>query len=177
MKTIKSLVSVAALAISGIAAAGSPDAHSVVVRYGDLNLNSQAGVKSLHKRIRNAAESVCSELNSRVLSLRDIYDQCVDQAVSDGVAAGRQSESLEFPQEQRKGRGTRVKLVGNGDIPHFRVTFGDASASFLTIGECDTEMRNVPVSDACIAARAGLIRALARDQLMQPCRQALTSID
>jgi hypothetical protein len=35
----------------------------------------------------------------------------------------------------------------------------------------------VSVSDACIAARAGLIRALARDQLMQPCRQALTSID
>jgi UrcA family protein len=86
MKTIKSLVSVAALAISGIAAAGSPDAHSVVVRYGDLNLNSQAGVKSLHKRIRNAAESVCSELNVSVLSLRGTYDQCVDQAVTEGVA-------------------------------------------------------------------------------------------
>ena len=82
MKTIKSLVSVAALAISGIAAAASPDTHSVVVRYGDLNLNSQAGVKSL----RNAAESVCSELNVSVLSLRDTYEQCVDQAVADGVA-------------------------------------------------------------------------------------------
>ncbi len=144
MKSIKSLLSVAALAISGIAAAGSRDTRSVVVRYGDLNLNSQAGVASLHKRIRNAAESVCSELEHRVLGLRDAYERCVSEAVSSGVAAGRQSESLEFPQEQRKGRGTRVKLVGNGDIPHFRVTFGDASASFLTIGECDTEMRMSP---------------------------------
>ncbi|HWN46202.1 MAG TPA: UrcA family protein [Steroidobacteraceae bacterium] len=87
MKSIKSLLSVAALAISGIAAAGSPDSQSVVVRYGDLNLNSQAGVKSLHKRIRNAAESVCSELSSSVLSLRSTYEQCIDQAVADGVSA------------------------------------------------------------------------------------------
>jgi len=72
-------------AMSGIAAAaGSPDSHSVVVRYGDLNLNSQAGVASLHKRIRNAAESVCSELNNHVLVLRDLYDQCVSEAVSSG---------------------------------------------------------------------------------------------
>ena len=85
MKSIKSLLSVAALAISGIAAAGSPDDHSVVVRYGDLNLNSQAGVASLHKRIRNAAESVCSELNNHVLVLRDMYKQCVSEAVSSGV--------------------------------------------------------------------------------------------
>ena len=85
MKSIKSLLSVAALAISGIAAAGSSDVNSVVVRYGDLNLNSQAGVKSLHKRIRNAAESVCSELDNRVLGLRDMYEQCVSEAVSSGV--------------------------------------------------------------------------------------------
>ena len=87
MKTIKFLLPVAALVFSGMAAAGSPDAHSVVVRYGDLNLNSQAGVKSLHKRIRNAAESVCSELSSSVLSLRSTYEQCIDQAVADGVSA------------------------------------------------------------------------------------------
>jgi UrcA family protein len=55
-------------------------------RYGDLNLHSQAGVKSLHKRIRNAAESVCSELSTGILSLRGTYDQCVEQAVTNGVA-------------------------------------------------------------------------------------------
>jgi len=86
MKSIKFLLPVAALALSGMAAAGSNDVNSVVVRYGDLNLNSQAGVKSLHRRIRNAAESVCSELNTRVLGLRDDYDLCVDEAVKNGVA-------------------------------------------------------------------------------------------
>lgn len=86
MKMIKALFPVAALALSGIAAAGSSDVHSVVVRYGDLNLHSQAGVASLHKRIRNAAESVCSELNNRVLVLRDVYNQCVTEAVANGVA-------------------------------------------------------------------------------------------
>jgi UrcA family protein len=86
MKTIKFLLPVVALAVSGIAAAGSPDSRSVVVRYGDLNLHSQAGVASLHKRIRNAAESVCSELDNRVLVLRGLYEQCVNEAVSNGVA-------------------------------------------------------------------------------------------
>ena len=82
----KFLLPVAALALSGIAAAGSGDTNSVVVRFGDLNLNSKAGVASLHKRIRNAAESVCSPLDTRILGLRDAYDQCVDQAVKNGVA-------------------------------------------------------------------------------------------
>jgi len=86
MKMIKALLPVAALVLSGVAAAGSSDTHSVVVRFGDLNLHSQAGVASLHKRIRNAAESVCSELNNRVLVLRDVYHQCVTEAVSNGVA-------------------------------------------------------------------------------------------
>jgi UrcA family protein len=87
MKSIKSLLFVAALAISGVAAAGLPDSNSVVVRYGDLNLHSQAGVKRLHKRIHNAAESVCSELSTSALSLRSTYEQCVDLAVANGVAA------------------------------------------------------------------------------------------
>jgi len=85
MKSIKFLLPVVALALSGLAAAASPDTRSVVVRYSDLNLNSQAGVASLHKRIRNAAESVCSELNNRVLGLRDLYNNCVDEAVLSGV--------------------------------------------------------------------------------------------
>jgi UrcA family protein len=86
MKSIKFLLPVAALALSGIAAAGSRDVNSVVVRYGDLNLDSKAGVVSLHRRIRNAAESVCSPLSTRVLGLRDAYDLCVEEAVKNGVA-------------------------------------------------------------------------------------------
>ncbi len=77
-----------ALAISGFAAAGTPkDLPSVVVKYDDLSLNSKAGVASLHARIRNAAESVCSPLNSRVLGLREQYEICVSDAVAQGVAS------------------------------------------------------------------------------------------
>jgi UrcA family protein len=87
MKTIKYLLPLAALALSSLATAGARDTHGVVVKYGDLNLNSQVGIASLHKRIRNAAESVCSSLETRILGLRPAYDSCVEQAVDSGVAA------------------------------------------------------------------------------------------
>jgi UrcA family protein len=87
MKSIKYLLPLAALALSGAAAAGTPLTESRVVRYGDLNLDSRAGVASLHKRIRNAAESVCGNLNSRIAGVKGLYDDCVKQAVDNGVAA------------------------------------------------------------------------------------------
>ena len=87
MKTIKYLLPLAALALSGLATAGARDTNTVVVKYGDLNLDSQVGIASLHKRIRNAAESVCSPLETRILGLRQAYESCVDDAVSSGVAA------------------------------------------------------------------------------------------
>jgi len=86
MKSLKFLLPLAAIALSGIVTAAPRGNSSVVVRYADLNLNSQAGIASLHKRIRNAAESVCSELETRILGLRNAYDQCVDEAVDSGVA-------------------------------------------------------------------------------------------
>jgi len=110
MKSIKFLLPVAALALSSFAAAGSPDQNSVVVRYGDLNLNSQVGVARLHKRIRNAAESVCSELNNRVLGLRDDYDACVSEAVTKGIADVANPNLTNF--HRNKGKG--VVLASNG---------------------------------------------------------------
>jgi UrcA family protein len=83
----KFLLPLAALALSGAAAAGTPLTESVVVRYGDLNLNTQAGVVSLHRRIRHAAESVCHDLDSRIFGLGHAYDGCVKEALTNGVAA------------------------------------------------------------------------------------------
>ncbi len=88
IRFIKLLPVAAALAISGLAQAGTPrDLPSVVVKYGDLSLNSKAGIATLHSRIKNAAQQVCSPLNSRVLGLRDQYEQCVSDAVTQSVAA------------------------------------------------------------------------------------------
>lgn len=92
MKSFKLLVPAVALVVGlsagGIATAGSrvvSDVPSVVVQYGDLNLNSKAGVAKLHARLKGAAQTVCDSLNSRVLGLREQYDRCVTDAISDGV--------------------------------------------------------------------------------------------
>ena len=78
----------AALAVCGIAQASTPkDLPSVIVKYGDLSLNTKSGVAHLHARLRNAAEQVCNPLNSRVLGLRAEYEHCVSDAVAESVAA------------------------------------------------------------------------------------------
>jgi UrcA family protein len=76
------------LTLSGLAQASVPkDLPSVVVKYDDLSLNTRAGVANLHSRIRNAAAQVCSPLNSRVLGLREEFERCVTDAVSQSVSA------------------------------------------------------------------------------------------
>ena len=87
-RLIKLLPVAAYLALSGVAAASVPkDLPSVVVKYGDLSLDTKTGVASLHARIRNAAKYVCNSLDSRVLGLREQYEQCVSDAVKQSVAA------------------------------------------------------------------------------------------
>jgi UrcA family protein len=87
VKSIKFLAPLAALALSAVAAASSTQVESRVVRFGDLNLDSRAGVAVLHKRIRNAAESVCGNASSSLLVLRDAHERCVAEAVAQGVAS------------------------------------------------------------------------------------------
>jgi UrcA family protein len=101
----KFLLPLAALTLSGFAAAGS-HVNSVVVRYGDLNLNSQAGIARLHKRLRNAAESVCSQLETTTLSLNEPYKKCVAGAVAGAVAKVGNENLSNF--HAHKGRGAVV---------------------------------------------------------------------
>ena len=74
---------------AGTPAASTPkDLPSVVVKYGDLNLNTKTGVATpACAHLRNAAKQVCSPLDSRVLGLREQYEQCVSDAVTQSVAA------------------------------------------------------------------------------------------
>lgn len=103
MKSNKLLLSVVALALSGIATAAPRGDASVVVRYADLNLASVAGVASLYKRIRNAAESVCSPLETKTLILRDAYKQCVAEAVTNAVTAVGNGNLANYHAFGRKG--------------------------------------------------------------------------
>jgi len=106
-RLIKLLSLAAALAISGYAGATTPkdlsnDLPSVVVKYGDLDLASEAGVKSLHARLRNAAEQVCSPFESRVLGLREQYERCVTDAITQSVAAVGNPSLIQFNRDGRR---------------------------------------------------------------------------
>jgi UrcA family protein len=90
MRSFKLLLPAIALAMTGIATAGvraDAEVPSVVVQYGDLNLNSKAGVLKLRARLRSAARSVCSALDTSVLGTHGRYDACVDDALSKSIAA------------------------------------------------------------------------------------------
>jgi UrcA family protein len=62
--------------------------RSETVQFGDLNLNNQQGAITLYRRLHNAATDVCTELSvSTDLSAAPRYKRCVEQALSDAVAA------------------------------------------------------------------------------------------
>jgi UrcA family protein len=58
---------------------------SVAVPYGDLDLDSRAGVQALYKRLRGAAQRVCDYPAGP--SLADIlaYRRCFNEALTDAV--------------------------------------------------------------------------------------------
>ncbi len=58
---------------------------SQVVRYGDLNLSSDEGVRALYHRIRKAARKVCTEANDSVQLQQRSFRVCVDSAVANAV--------------------------------------------------------------------------------------------
>src|SRR5256885_13081131 len=92
MKTsIKIVLPLVAATLCGLASASASVKHhgaapSVIVTYQRAALASRAGVESLHSRLRRAAESVCTQLDSRVLGLRTEYDRCVRDAIGRSVA-------------------------------------------------------------------------------------------
>lgn len=81
MKT--SLLLAAALAAALPAHAGGAQTRSVEVRYGDLDLASDAGVKELNSRVRRAAASICIDRGTRGLALRNAQQKCFSAALSD----------------------------------------------------------------------------------------------
>jgi UrcA family protein len=94
----------AALAVTGIAGAATRGAvPSTIVQYGDLALDTKAGVAKLHARIHAAARLVCDSIDSRVLGLREQYDLCVSDALRDGVAAVGNENLSNYHRNRRVG--------------------------------------------------------------------------
>jgi UrcA family protein len=85
---------VAAIAVFGLSAlaigAQAGETHDVptrAVRYSDLDLSTEKGAAVLYNRIRQAAEEVCGDPNSRQLAEAAAAKACVGRAVSSSVQA------------------------------------------------------------------------------------------
>lgn len=91
MKTSIKLLLLLSTTLAGLASAAErvemrAGLPRVTVKYDLAALATPAGVQDLHSRLAVAAHSVCTELDTKVLALRDRHDQCVRDAVRRSVA-------------------------------------------------------------------------------------------
>jgi UrcA family protein len=105
--TLVALAALSATMLAGVTQAAAPGDHfpKQAVTYKDLNLNSNAGIRVLYKRIQGAADQVCGKVDVRDLQGMSVKKACVDRAISDAVAAVN-SPTL-----------TRVYLAKSGPAP------------------------------------------------------------
>jgi UrcA family protein len=68
-----------------VQAAEAPQYDTTIVAFGDLNLDSEQGVKVLYARLRNGAEDVCSSFEGRDLFFKRLWQTCFDRAVASAV--------------------------------------------------------------------------------------------
>jgi UrcA family protein len=76
------------LTVPGIRSAADPDVRTKVVRFGELNLQSDKGIVILYKRIAAAADYVCSPYVNRanlsvIVKWRDCHESAISRAVTD----------------------------------------------------------------------------------------------
>jgi UrcA family protein len=81
------LATVTALSLASQSASAADEivTKSEVVRFGDLNLSSDAGIHTLYQRIRKAARKVCSQANDSVHLEQRNFRACENKAVADAV--------------------------------------------------------------------------------------------
>jgi UrcA family protein len=76
------LASVTIVAHADEAANGVP---ARTIRYSDLDINTRAGATVLYARIRNAAQQVCGDVDSKQLAVSAAVKACVNRAISTSV--------------------------------------------------------------------------------------------
>lgn len=75
-----------ALSVGAANAAGTDgDVPTAVVRYSDLSLSSDSGVRELYHRIVRASEKVCPDASTRFLSAQARVKECRSQAVARAI--------------------------------------------------------------------------------------------
>ena len=69
------------------ASAFDGEAKNIVVRYSDLNLSQTEDAITLYNRIQRAARAACEDDEAENLTRLQQFHRCVDQAVTNAVAA------------------------------------------------------------------------------------------
>ena len=86
---MKIFVTLAGAVVLGVAsmhtATAATEVASKTVQYGDLNINGPEGAKVLYKRIKNAAESLCSPVDGKPLAQHQVFSRCVRGSVQRAV--------------------------------------------------------------------------------------------
>ena len=84
----------ATVAVTSNAPIISTQGHATVrVQYGDLNLASAQGQKTLSQRIHQAVDMVCFQPDQRALKLWSEYRQCMQDATNSAWAQVRWSDT------------------------------------------------------------------------------------
>ena len=65
----------------------SPDVPAAIVRFGDLNLGTEAGARTLYHRIASVARQVCPDAEARDLSRKVRAQACQKEAIERAVRA------------------------------------------------------------------------------------------
>jgi len=94
----------ASLAAAGAASAAAGEAPAVTVRYGDLNLASDAGTQVLLRRLSAAAHRVCGDDSQRDLTRLRHAQACFRESLSSAVVAVH-NERLSMLYRERSGAG------------------------------------------------------------------------
>ncbi len=79
------------------------ESRSVTVTFGDLDLRSAAGVKTLYTRLKTASRTVCSPAASRDLAAHRDWAICYSSALDTAVAETR-SDPVAMLHTERTGR-------------------------------------------------------------------------
>jgi UrcA family protein len=90
---IRSIFTVLALgaALASAAPAFAQDELSVAVKYGDLNLNSTAGVQAFHQRLQAAVVAVCGKPDHYDLAYAPVVRECQHKALASAQMAEQQA--------------------------------------------------------------------------------------
>ncbi len=89
MKSIKQMIAAAAVSTVAFTAFATTASDSgVTVRYGDLNLQNEAGAEVLYRRLESAVRHVCGATHVRQpIGVRQAREECVRQKLDMAVQA------------------------------------------------------------------------------------------